>query len=215
MTEATLARLREELGVNHAALQTREELTARTIGVRADLASLAARVPHWPLAAERGWRASVGAGLEVSYRRGRRELRTLAQASGEGETGPAPGDEAWHDLRKRVKDLGYQLRLLRPVWPRMFQTLTRELDTLAEVLGEDHDLLILRARVLGREQPWAEPGEPAAFAARVDARRRQLQVSAQVKATRFYEAEKPAAFAHRMGRLWRRWRRGEAAGPGR
>ena len=45
-------------------------------------------------------------------------------------------DETWHELRKRAKALGYQLRLLRPIWPGMMNVFVDQIDQLTDHLGD-------------------------------------------------------------------------------
>jgi CHAD domain-containing protein len=52
-----------------------------------------------------------------------------------------------HDLRKRLKVLWSHLRLLRECWPKLIKELGRELDKMNDLLGDDHDLVILRERL--------------------------------------------------------------------
>jgi hypothetical protein len=54
------------------------------------------------------WDDTVEEGLRKTYRQGRRRLRQVAAT-------PEPPDEQWHELRKRAKDLAYQLALLKKV----------------------------------------------------------------------------------------------------
>lgn len=69
------------------------------------------------------------------YRRGRGEFARAFEAS---------DDEGFHDLRKRVKDHWYHCRLFESVWlPAMMWRVT-ELKDLSDLLGEDHDLAMLR-----------------------------------------------------------------------
>jgi CHAD domain-containing protein len=87
---------------------------------------------------ERGndnWESIVEQGLRKTYRQGRRLMRQVV-ASVE------PSDEEWHELRKRVKDLGYQLSLLKKV--RGIKSLLRKLDEIGAALGDARDLTLLR-----------------------------------------------------------------------
>lgn len=52
---------------------------------------------------------------------------------------------AFHDWRKRTKDLRYQLRLFRAGWPRVVKTFERELGQVADLLGDEHDLFLLKS----------------------------------------------------------------------
>ncbi len=162
-----------------------EELRAARVRLAAD----------WPL--EGGHWCHVGDGLRATYRQGRHALARL-------EDRPDT-DASWHDLRKRVKDLGYQLRALRPLWPGALKSLGAELRNLAGALGDDHDLVVLRARLLDNPEPWISPKDLAALGAVIDARRAELQCRSLGLARRIY-AEKPSAFEDRMRDLWDIWR---------
>ena len=52
-----------------------------------------------------------------------------------------------HEWRKRTKDLRYALELLEPLWPDVMEAFAAEVDDLADLLGEDHDLALLEAFV--------------------------------------------------------------------
>jgi CHAD domain-containing protein len=55
---------------------------------------------------------------------------------------PEPSDEQWHELRKRAKDLGYQLDLLKKL--KGVKSLLTRLDKLGTALGDARDLSLLR-----------------------------------------------------------------------
>lgn len=65
-----------------------------------------------------------------------------------------------HQLRRWVKRLEYQLRILRPLNPRMLSAVSRELIELGELLGRTHDMTILadRLRLERRESYWGTQG---------------------------------------------------------
>jgi CHAD domain-containing protein len=54
-----------------------------------------------------------------------------------------PSSERFHELRKRSKDLRYQLALLSPVWPEVLQGYSDTAKKLEQHLGEDHNLAVL------------------------------------------------------------------------
>ena len=83
---------------------------------------------------ESGW-AALAPGIKRSYRDGRRGYQAARDA------GRRP--EELHAWRKRVKDLYYQVGLLRPIWPEQMAAIEAKLEHLAECLGEDHDLFLL------------------------------------------------------------------------
>lgn len=77
-------------------------------------------------------------GIVRSYRRGRRLL---------GKYERAPSAVGLHELRKRVKDQLYQLRLMVELSPTSLRAQAVEFDWLAELLGDHHDLAILDAEL--------------------------------------------------------------------
>ena len=85
----------------------------------------------------RGWLA-FSPGLNLSYRRACKSFHRVAQLS---------TDEQFHVWRKRVKDLLYQLEILLPAWPQRSIPRHRKLKDLAAMLGEHHDLAVLRQRI--------------------------------------------------------------------
>lgn len=150
------------------------------------------RLHHaWPFKGNH-WR-HVGHGLRASFREGRWALRRLQARPDD--------DAAWHALRKRVKDLGYQLRALQPLWPRSLKGMGRDLNALGEALGDDHDLVVLRARLLEHPALGATLVDLDAFAAVVDHRRAALHARANTIGRRIYR-EKPGDFEDRLRSLW-------------
>lgn len=79
------------------------------------------------------------AGTRKSMRRATRALKAVR------ETGEA---EAFHDLRKAVKALDMQSRLLKPVWPDMGKRERKAVDAFGERLGELNDLHVMDVLLL-------------------------------------------------------------------
>jgi CHAD domain-containing protein len=133
----------------------------------------------------------VAPGLQRAYSRGRKRL---AEAAAE------PSDERLHEWRKRTKDLWYHLRLLRPGWRPVLEPLADQAHALADLLGDDHDLVVLAERL--DEPGVALTAEQRAHLDRlIERRRRELQGEAFALGERLY-AEKPTAFARRIGAYW-------------
>ncbi len=87
--------------------------------------------------------------VQRTYKRGRKALaRTKAE----------PSARNVHELRKQVKLLGYELRILRPLNPIVIGALGEELTQLGDVLGRVHDLVFLaeRLRQERREAHWGK-----------------------------------------------------------
>ncbi len=94
-----------------------------------------AQVRHWQVPDGFG---PLGEGLDRTYRRGHRAMKRARRR---------PTDDRMHEWRKAVKNLWYQVRLLRAAAPSLLGPLSHRLDDLAEALGDDHDLAVLVQRL--------------------------------------------------------------------
>lgn len=153
-----------------------------------DLAEGLDRISRWKISGS-GFDA-LADGLERTYRRARKRLRKAAK------TGVA---EHFHDARKDVKHHWRHLQLLADAWPAVLRIRARHARDLGEMLGDDHDLVVLR-------QTLAEaPGDPARFTAlepRIERRSKRLRKQAKRLGARLF-AEPPDAFRRRMEALWK------------
>lgn len=139
-----------------------------------------------------GW-AAIGPGLEASFCRGREAFKTVQK-----DCSP----KNLHEWRKRVKDLWHHLRLLCRVWPKEVRATIEELETLAELLGNDHDLVML-AEFVAENFKGARDAE--ALAELIGRRQKEFRSEALKLGRRFY-AEKPERFCRRIGNYWTIWR---------
>jgi CHAD domain-containing protein len=133
----------------------------------------------------------VGPGLRRAYSRGRKRL---AEAASE------PSDERLHEWRKRSKDLWYHLRLLRPAWRPVLEPLADQAHELTDLLGDDHDLVVLEGRIAETDIPLSDE-QRRDLGGLIARRRAELQAQAFALGERLY-AEKPKAFARRIGAYW-------------
>jgi CHAD domain-containing protein len=153
----------------------------------AALDAVAARVGDWPL--KRCDHGTFVRGATRAYKRGRAALAAVEES---------PTDERLHDLRKRVKDLWYHGRLLEEAWPRVVKAQAKAAHDLADLLGDDHDLAVLAARVeRGIETHNGTPIDADAVRELVARRRAEIQAEALPLARRLY-AERPKAFRARL-----------------
>ncbi len=139
----------------------------------------------------RGFEA-VGPGLEASYRKGRRTLRA-AYAEG--------SDDSFHDWRKCVQQHWRHMMLLSNAWPDYFAARIAESRSLSQILGDDHDLALLKAYV--RAEPTGRISSAQTHFVEKLARRRQkqLRVAAQPMGARLY-AESARGLHRRMAQYW-------------
>jgi CHAD domain-containing protein len=145
----------------------------------------------WDLEGD-SWR-TVESGLTRTYRRGRRAMKVAAKSREEVD---------FHEWRKRAKDLWYELRLFSGAWPGPLEASAEEAHRLSDLLGDHHDLAVLRADL--RERNLGE-GETVALEAAIDGRQKVLAADALPLGRRLY-AERPKDFSRRLRRYWEAWR---------
>ena len=105
------------------------------------------------------------------------------------------GSESLHEARKQAKYLGSMLEILRPRLDGGGKTRRGAL-SLAEFLGDDHDLAVLQEK-LGTLPDPAHDGGHRLLKKRVEKRRRRLQSKAMREAKRLYR-RKSKCFARRL-----------------
>ena len=177
-------------------LHDEKALAAATAGI------LEARrgVKRWEIGGDD--RHVLEAGLRRIYRQGYRAARA---ASGD------PTDENLHECRKRVKDLCYALDILRSIRPDLTREPGEKAHELAEALGKDHDLAVLR-QVLSESDVVNRAGtDIGAISPLIDRRRSELQRAATSLMREVY-GEKPKEFVASPGKSWRARRSGVRAG---
>jgi CYTH domain-containing protein/CHAD domain-containing protein len=158
----------------------------------AAIEAVAARAAEWKLRAE-GWNL-LAPGIDTAYREGREAFAAL---------GDAPSFEAVHELRKRGKDLWYQVRLLRATWPTVLDASADEIHAFTDLLGDHHDLAVLADDLAGHTEVDATHRETLRVL--IEARQARLLADALATGERVY-AEKPKAFLRRLRAYWRAWR---------
>ena len=115
---------------------------------------------------KQGW-SVLGQGLKRVYRAGRRAFAAAKDN---------PSTENLHEWRKQTKYLWHQVQMLEPVWPAALESLADQFHHLADQLGDDHDLAVLREKV---QQPSLVDRHAAdAIVKLIDGRRGELQKQA-------------------------------------
>jgi CHAD domain-containing protein len=145
-----------------------------------------ARLMDWPLEGLT-WKQICGAVAKI-YKRGQRGLaKTIA------DTVP----ENFHEWRKRVKDIWYQLRILQPLSRVVLEEMAHDAEVLGEMLGREHDLDFLLARLEKESGDEALTGELSQLQKLIGKRCKRLRRDALELGRRFY-AEPAKAFAKRI-----------------
>jgi CHAD domain-containing protein len=152
------------------------------------------RVAQWPIHQDDF--SALGQGVKRVYKQGQQNFANAIEQ---------PSVENFHEWRKDVKYLRYQIRIIKPIWSTMLERLGDELETLGEYLSDEHDLALLRQCVLEPAEPPDGHMDIEALIALIDQRRGELQVEAKRLGDRVY-AEKPRAFAGRLQVYRQAWR---------
>ncbi len=155
------------------------------------LAAARARVEDWEIA---GAPADVlRGGLKKTYKRARKRFH-------EAQEEPEPA--LLHEWRKRVKYHWYHCRLLREAWPEVMTARADALDELGDLLGDDHDLVVLSATLRDEAPDSVPPSSSLRFTIEaatdrsLDLRRRAFALAPQLM------VEKKGALARRIAGYW-------------
>jgi CHAD domain-containing protein len=186
--------LREQLEKENRAAHDDGSVERAMVDAAAGLAAGRGRIAGLPLDGD-GWDL-IGPGLHRTYRRGRKRLRAVEEEASVTNL---------HELRKRVKDLWYQARLIRDADKQMLGSLADHAHDLSDHLGDDHDLALLRETAQRRRAAFSDPSQKRHLLEEIDQRRGELQFAAISLAERIY-AEKPKRFAKRIEKRWEPWR---------
>jgi hypothetical protein len=147
--------------------------------------------------------ASIGEGLTCVYCRG---SAACAAATADMSV------EKLHEWRKQTKYLFYQLEVLRPICPEPMKELIDEADRMGELLGDDHDLAVLRQFLT--DVPGRFGDDVGVLVALIDRRRAELEEEAVSRGHLLFQ-EGPEAFAARLKGYWSSWRtQSKKSGPG-
>jgi CHAD domain-containing protein len=188
--------LREQLVSENQAAHDDGSIERAMAEAAAGLAAGRGRIDRLQLVDD-GWEL-IAPGLHRTYRRGRKRLRTAEEEASVTNL---------HELRKRVKDLWYQVRLIRGD-SEMLAALADHAHDLSDHLGDDHDLAVLRELVQRRRAAFAHPSHKRHLLEEIDHRRGELQFAAISLGERIY-ADKPKRFSKRIAKQWDAWRERE------
>lgn len=174
--------------------QARRALTASTIGKqRRALQAVVKRSARWRMQGD-DWTV-VADGVKRIYRRSRKGLARARESR---------DSEQLHDWRKQVKYLWHQVQILRPLRPDKLDALADRCHKLADRLGDDHDLAVLRAKICAHAEAFERNGELDELLSRLDRRRAQLQDEAFALGKKIF-ARKPRAFVQRLHQYRKEW----------
>jgi CHAD domain-containing protein len=186
--------------VTRALHADRKRATAKKADAETALRRFAARLGQ-SNARLTNWAPSDDAeSMIADHRRTYRRARAGLEAAKELGTATA-----FHEWRKATKTYYYQCRLLRAAWPPAMKEVRVEVKALARVLGDEHDLTVLRneLRRLRRKARLNVQGDVfTATIVLVEDRREELRREALSLGERIF-AERPRALAARIAKWWR------------
>jgi CHAD domain-containing protein len=189
VTGALRGRLHADRERAETALRDGEVDTAAVLDA---LTAAIARTPAWRFDDD-GFDA-LAPGLRRIYRRGRKAMRKARKD---------PSPARLHESRKRAKDLWHATQVVRRAEPKRLKAVSRRAHDLSDVLGDVHDLDVLRGYVLSHPQLFADDASKLALLAVIDHRARSLRKKALKRGRRLYERS-PKKFVRRIERGWRK-----------
>jgi CHAD domain-containing protein len=151
------------------------------------------RVKDWVID-RRGWTV-LGAGLRRVYESGWNALAAVHEER---------SVETLHEWRKQVKYLWHHLKFLQPLRPAIMDQFIAEAHTLGDLLGDDHDLAVLRQKLSEETDRFPNRESVAALLEFIDRRRRELQDEALEHGGQLYD-ENPGTFVERIEKYWHAW----------
>jgi CHAD domain-containing protein len=149
------------------------------------------RAGEWDL--QHGSWQVLQSGLHRAYKQGHRAMIDASKDS---------TDENLHEWRKRAKDLRYQLELLEPLWPEVMEATAEQAETLTDLLGDDHDLAVLRGLLDNELKETVTNEANETLKGLIDSRRADLQHSAMSLSEKLF-AESPGQFVERIRTYWK------------
>ena len=137
---------------------------------------------------------ALSPGLRRTYRRGRKAMKAARKD---------PSAENLHEWRKRVKDLWHATELVGDARPKRLEKFAKRTHKLSSLLGDHHDLHVLREYVEAHPQGFDDEASRQALLAVLDRRSRRLGEKALARGRKLYKA-KPKRFVRDIERGWRK-----------
>lgn len=167
--------------IRRSLLRVKEKARPNVAAAEAKLRRFAESIDSWTF--DGAW-SSIEPGLRRSYRSG---LRALSKAR--------QGEVELHDVRKRAKDLQFQLTLMRSAFPQVLGGYVDALRELGARLGDEHDLFLLGQTLASRRV------DAPLWQATIAERRHALRSEILPLAARIY-SDRPRRWAERLGQWW-------------
>ncbi|WP_162343265.1 CHAD domain-containing protein [Cyclobacterium salsum] len=178
-------------------IATRDQMTADLLKdrgvltvIKTHLSAKCVNITHWPIDIQSF--TDLSASIGRVYKRGR---KGYAQAKEKKRA------EDFHEWRKRVKYLRYQLDLLHRTWPGFLTFWEDELHDLSDYLGDDRDLFMLETEVEKNRNQFSGPESYQLLKSLINYQRAKLQTHALKLGKRLYHL-KPKIFTELLRAAW-------------
>ncbi len=185
------------LNVRPGGARHKGDLAAILENLARDLRRVQTTVRKLPFAT-RGWGA-LAPGLERSYRRARTSFQKCHKHQHKHFA------ETFHEWRKRVKDLAYQLEFLDNMDRGVLRRQRKECRRLGTLLGDDHDYVVFAEHVRDRERHYEHLATFQPVRKRLRRRLKELRAREFALAFPLFADEPEMWIAHLEG-LWQKWK---------
>ena len=190
--KGSLVKVRDVLCANQKILIRRIIGEQRALAEVKKIATCAlARVSDWRIDLE-GWDA-METGLRRVYRTGHRALSMAVES---------PSVANLHEWRKQVKYLWHVLQLLEAAWTGSEGELGDQFHQLSRLLGEDHDLAILRQTLAADPLVYGGQRFLKNLFVDIDRLRADFEQQAFALGRQLYKAP-PKVFTEKIGSYWK------------
>jgi len=140
--------------------------------------------------------SAVRSGLSRTYVRGHIGMM-------DSNLNPVP--ENFHEWRKRVKYLWHQIEILFNLNPEVLGELAILLHKLADILGDHHDLVILKGTAFEYSEEFNDEREMKVFFDRIGSKRLDLEIQAKYLGSQLYYRS-AEDFCDDLDKYWLTWR---------
>ncbi|MFP4354254.1 MAG: CHAD domain-containing protein [Phycisphaerae bacterium] len=185
--------VREVLVEQRDAKSDSKDLAETVRQIRIELDDAIDRVESWQLD-EMGYDA-IGPGLGKTYGRARKAMDKAYKD---------PSSHAFHQWRKRVKYHRYHCKLLREIWQPMIMQRRDQAKRLTDLLGWDHDQVVLREHLTGPAGKSIDQAVRSTVIALSESVSRQHRRQAKPLGRKLF-AETKDDFAQRIGAIYEVW----------
>ena len=198
LSEHTRARLLRQLSTHRDAVARTTAREGAWKGVADELRAIKRTVKRWSQSHKEF--GSLLPGLRVTHKRGR---KAMARALDRGRA------EQFHEWRKQIKALWYELRLIEDSSARIRKDI-KALDQAETALGDDHNVAVLCAYLSGAQAVTYDPPEIRNFRRSGDEYQQELRRQAIASAKAIY-AMPTGDFVRRVRKAWGNWDRTKRA----